>query len=92
MGKKQIKNKRVNRSKEIPTLRGMREKHGARNDATLYAGDKDAMSREQKNKLNTKERIEAVRMASKEMTTIQGGGEVDKKAKMYILCIYKEKL
>jgi len=24
--------------KEIPTLRGMREKHGARNDATLYAG------------------------------------------------------
>jgi hypothetical protein len=46
MGKKQIKNKRVNRSKEIPTLRGMREKHGARNDATLYAGDKDAMSRE----------------------------------------------
>jgi hypothetical protein len=32
------KYKRVNRGKEIPTLRGMREKHGARNDATLYAG------------------------------------------------------
>ena len=28
----------MNRGKEIPTLRGMREKHGARNDATLYAG------------------------------------------------------
>jgi hypothetical protein len=26
------KYKRVNRGKEIPTLRGMREKHGARND------------------------------------------------------------
>jgi len=35
---RQTKTKEMNRGKEIPTLRGMREKHGARNNATLYAG------------------------------------------------------
>jgi len=41
-GEETDKYKRVNRGKEIPTLRGMREKHGARNDATLYAGEGEA--------------------------------------------------
>ena len=55
---------RMNRGKEIPTLRSKWVKQDARNDATLYAGNKDAVGKVQKIKDIRRRREEAKKVES----------------------------